>query len=207
MLWNTLTGAHMDAITDVTQLVLRERQSRDRGWWTQMAACFHPDSRVTLSWFDGPGSEFVARSRKMSEDGLRMVHRASPPVVHLHEDRAVLELPLAVERRFLLGGVEADLSSFTRLLYRLERRAADWKILSMNAIYERDTLVPAVPGTTLDIDRETIAGFRAPYRFVAYDISLGGRSMTSDLYGDDQPERVDALYRAAFDWLGRSPIS
>ena len=196
----------MDAITEITQLVLRERQGRDRGWWTQMAACFHPDSRVTLSWFDGPGSEFVARSQKMSEAGLRMVHRPSPPVVHLHEDRAVLELPLAVERRFLLGGVEADLTSFTRLLYQLERREVGWRILFMNAIYERDTLAPVVPGTTLDAEHEKIARFRAPYRFVAYDISLGGRSMTSDLYGDDQPERVAALYETAFDWLGRSPI-
>ena len=49
----------MDDVTEITQLVLRERQGRDRGWWAQMADCFHPDSRVTLSWFDGPGSEFV----------------------------------------------------------------------------------------------------------------------------------------------------
>lgn len=69
----------------------------------------------------------------------------------------------------------------------------------MNAIYERDTLTPTIPGTTLDIDRAAIATFRAPYRFVAYDISLRGRAMTSDLDGDDQPERVEALYRTAFD--------
>ncbi len=197
----------MDDVTEITQVVLRERQGRDRGWWRQMAECFHPDSRVTLSWFDGPGAEFVARSEAMSASGLRMVHRPSPPVVHLHEAKAVLELPLAVERRFLLGGVEADLCSFTRLLYQLECRETGWKILFMNAIYERDTLAPAIPGTALDIDREAIAGFRAPYRFVAYDISLGGRAMTSDLYGDDQPERVEALYRTAFGWLGRSPMS
>ena len=203
---NTLVEAHVDAVTEIIQLVLRERQGRDRGWWTQMAACFHPDSRVTLSWFDGPGSEFVARSRKMSESGLRMVHRPSPPAVHLHEDRAVLELPVAVERRLLLDGVEADLTSFTRLLYQLERLVIGWKILFMNAIYERDTLAPAIPGTTLNVDHERIAQFRPSYRFVAYDISLGGRSMTSNLYGDDQPERVEALYKAAFDWLGRSPM-
>jgi hypothetical protein len=197
----------MDDITAITQTVLRERQGRDRGWWAQMADCFHPDSRVTLSWFDGPGSEFVARSQKMSESGLRILHRPSPPAVHLHGNKAVLELPLAVERRFLLKGVEADLTSFTRMLYQLEQRETGWKILFMNAIYERDTLNPTLPGTTLDIDYAKLAEFRAPYRFVAYDISLGGRSMTADLYGDDQPERVNALYKAAFDWLGLSPIS
>ena len=109
-------------ITQITQVVLRERQGRDRGWWAQTAECFHPDSRVTLSWFDGPGPEFVVRSQKMSEGGLRMVHRSSPPAVHLHGNKAVVELPVVVQRRFLLKGVEADLISFSRLLYQLERR-------------------------------------------------------------------------------------
>ncbi|MBB5061136.1 hypothetical protein HDF16_005872 [Granulicella aggregans] len=77
----------------------------------------------------------------------------------------------------------------------------------MKAIYERDTLNPTIPGTTLDVDSEKLAKFRAPCQFVAYDISLGDRSMTPDLYGDDQPARVDALYKRAFDWLGPSPIS
>ena len=195
----------MDAITEITQVVLRERQGRDRGWWAQMAACFHPDSRVTLSWFDGPGPEFVERSRKMTEMGIRVLHRPAPPAVHLNGQKAVLELPASVERRFMLNGVEADVVSYSRLLYRLEQREAGWKIVSLNAIYERDTLTPTVPGTTLEIDEEKLAQFRPSYRFVAYDISLSGRAMTPDLYGDDQPEQVEALYREAFAWLGRSP--
>ena len=197
----------MNDISEITQIVLRERQGRDRGWWAQMAECFHPDSRVTLSWFDGPGAEFVARSEKMAEMGIRVLHRPSPPVVHVLGVKAVLELSIIAERRFLLNGVEADLASYTRLLYRLDRRESGWKILSLNAIYERDTLTPTVPGTTLDVDHEKLASFRPSYRFVAYDISMSGRSMTADLCGDDQPEQVQALYRSAFDWLGRSPIA
>ena len=173
----------MDDVTEITQVVLKERQGRDRGWWAQMADCFHPDSRVTLSWFDGPGSEFVARSEKMAQMGLRILHRPSPPVVHWQGTRAVLELPLSVERRFLLKGVEADLASYTRLLYKLERRETGWKILSLDAIYERDSLTPTVPGTTLEVDHEKLAQFRPSYRFVAYDFSTSGRWMRADLYG------------------------
>ncbi|MBB5059368.1 hypothetical protein HDF16_004091 [Granulicella aggregans] len=73
----------------------------------------------------------------------------------------------------------------------------------MNAIYERDTLNPTTRSTILDEDNQKVAAFRAPHRFVAYDISLGDHSMTPDLYGGDQPERVHALYKAAFDWLGQ----
>ena len=65
----------MNDITEITQIVLLERQGRDRGWWAQMAKCFHPDSRVTLRWFDGPGPEFVSRSQKMFEMGIRILHR------------------------------------------------------------------------------------------------------------------------------------
>ena len=197
----------MNDVTEITQVVLRERQGRDRGWWAQMAECFHLDSRVTLSWFDGPGAEFVARSKKMAEMGIRVLHRSSPPAVHVLGEKAVLELSISAERRFLLKGVEADLASYTRLLYRLDRRESGWKILLLNAIYERDTLTPTIPGTTLDVDYEKLAQFRPSYRFVAYDISLSGRSMTADLYGDDQPEQVQALYRSAFDWLGWSPMA
>jgi hypothetical protein len=46
-------------LDDVTQLILRERQCRDRGWWNQMAGCFAADSRVELSWFNGRGVDFV----------------------------------------------------------------------------------------------------------------------------------------------------
>ena len=36
----------------VVQLVLRERQSRDRGWWDDMAECFAPEATIDMSWID-----------------------------------------------------------------------------------------------------------------------------------------------------------
>ena len=92
-----------------------------------MAECFHPDSPATLNWFDGPGPDFVTSSQQMSEGGLRVEHRVSPPAVHLHAHKAVLEPPVAIERSFPLKGVESDLNSFTRLLYQLERRERGYR--------------------------------------------------------------------------------
>ncbi len=186
---------------EITQLVLHERQGRDRGWWEQMASCFHPDSTVSLSWFDGTGPDFVARSQLMSQGGLRPLHRLSPPVVHVHGPRGFVELPAAVEVRFLIDGVEADLISYSRLLYRVERRTAGWKIVSLAAVYERDTLAPAVPGTVLTVDTERFGRFRSSYRCLSYHISLRGAPVRDDLYGDDQPERVGALYDGILQWL------
>jgi hypothetical protein len=191
----------MNHIADITQLVLRERQGRDRLWWDQMAACYHPTSTVSLSWFSGSGADFVKGSRAMSEGGTRPVHRLSPPVVHLQHDRAVVELPAAIELRFDLAGVEADLTSCARLLYRTQRSTTGWLISALTCIYERDTLTPALPGTTLPVDADRLRSFRSPNRCLAYQLSLGGHTAGDELYGDDQPDRVNDLYSAAFEWL------
>ncbi len=190
----------MSDADEITQLVLHERQGRDRGWWEQMANCFHPDSQVNLSWFSGTGSDFAARSRVMSESGLWPLHRLSPPAIHVNKTRAFVELPVAVEVRFPLGGVEAELISYSRLLYTVEQRDT-WKIRSLTAVYERDTLTPAVPGTTLDIDPDRLSGFRPSYRCLSYHISLRGLQPPIDLYGDDQPDRAKRLYDEVLSWL------
>ncbi len=193
--------SNVNDVVEITQLVLRERQGRDRGWWDQMKACFHPESHVLLSWFNGTGQDFTDRSKAMSEGGFRPVHRPSPPVVHVHGDRAVLELPIVIEARIPFNGVETDLYSYTRLVYQVERYEGEWKIKVLNSIYERDTVQPAMAGTTLAMDLELLKTFRPSYRCVAYHIATGGRTMMDDLYGDDQPERVKELYDTAFAWM------
>jgi hypothetical protein len=52
----------MNDIAEVTQVVLRERRARDRGWWDQMRKCIAPDAQIRLSWFRGSGGDFVAES-------------------------------------------------------------------------------------------------------------------------------------------------
>ncbi|SEF20041.1 hypothetical protein SAMN05421837_101204 [Amycolatopsis pretoriensis] len=37
------------------EVVLRERQGRDRGWWDRMRACYAPDAAVRLSCSGAPG--------------------------------------------------------------------------------------------------------------------------------------------------------
>ncbi len=191
----------MSDIDEISQLVLRERQGRDRGWWDQMRACFAPDSLVTVSWYRGNGDGFTDGSKKMYDSGFRPVHRTSPPVVHQRGGRAVVELPLAIEARVPFDGVETDLTSYSRMIYQVERTDGDWKIKVMTPIYERDTVIPAAPGTSLKLDLEKLKTFRPSYRFIAYHIWLGGRTMVDNLLGDDQPEAVTELYDKAFAWM------
>jgi hypothetical protein len=54
-------------VSAVTQLILRERLSRDLGLWEQMHDCFHDDSVVRISWINASGPEFVRRSKEMAD--------------------------------------------------------------------------------------------------------------------------------------------
>jgi hypothetical protein len=66
-------------VSAVTQLILRERLSRDLGLWEQMRDCFHDDSVVRISWINASGPEFVGRSKEMAERNVQASHRPSPP--------------------------------------------------------------------------------------------------------------------------------
>ncbi|MEU8636466.1 nuclear transport factor 2 family protein [Amycolatopsis sp. NPDC048633] len=184
---------------EVAELVLRERQSRDRGRWDRLGACYAPDSAVRLSWFRGTGEEFVARSREMRGRGDLTRHRLGPPVVDLDGDRAIAEMSAAIELRTVLDGVEIDLTSYTRLLYRAEVRSGRWLITSMDPIYERDVLAPVLPGTPLPLP--SLEGLRPSYRFLAHVFDRRGYPIADDLYGDDRPAEVAELYDSLFAWL------
>lgn len=181
------------------ELVLRERQGRDRGWWDRMRACYAPDSAVRLSWFRGSGEEFVARSREMAGRGDVARHRLGPPVVDADGDRAVAEVPAAIEVRTVLDGVEVDLTSYARLLYRAEVRSGRWLITSLDPVYERDVLTPVVPGTPVPLP--SLEGLRPSYRFLAHVLGTRGYPIAGDLYGDDRPGEVAELYDSLFTWL------
>lgn len=191
----------MTDVDEISQLVLRERQGRDRGWWEQMRAAFLPDARVHLSWFTGSGADFVTRSVAMSGRGDRSVHRMSPPVVHVRGDRAYLEAATAVEFRVDIDGTAADLISYTRLNYRLARRDGRWGVLSLDAIYERDTLTPVVPGERVALGADALTGRRPSYALIAHCLDRKGYPVGDDLLGDDRPDEVAAFYADLWAWL------
>ncbi|MFF3208059.1 nuclear transport factor 2 family protein [Streptomyces sp. NPDC002962] len=191
-------------VTAVAQLVLHERQGRDRAWWDAMRQCYAPDSAVRISWFRGSGPEFVDQSERMAGRGDRAVHRLGPPVVDVHGERALVELPAVIEVATELDGAEVVLTSCTRLLYRAARSEGDWKIVSLDPVYERDSLTPAVPGTEIRLDLDEVGRYRKPYRFLTHVLERRGYGIGDDLYGDDRPDEVVRLYQDAHDWLNLS---
>lgn len=197
-----------DDYAEVTRLILSERQGRDRGRWSQMRDAFHPESWVRLSWFEGDGPGFVDASTRMSDRGQRAVHRLAPPAVDVVGERAIAEVSATVEFQVELEGVAAHLVSYTRLNYRFERQDDGWKIRALDAIYERDTLTPAVPGDTVRVGRSELEGLRTSYQLIGLHMRSLGYTVPEDLLGDDEPERVADFYNRALGWLeGRSETS
>src|SRR3974390_2347462 len=109
-------------VSTVTQLVLRERLSRDLGLWEKMRDCFHDDSMVQISWINASGPEFVRRSKEMAERNVKASHRLGPIFVTLAGDRAIAQLAAIIDIPFTLKGTEVLVSSHARLLIRTKRR-------------------------------------------------------------------------------------
>jgi SnoaL-like protein len=195
----------LQTVADITanaDLVVREREARDRGWWQQMRECYYPNSEVNVSWFHGGAADFVKESEQMAARGDRTRHRLAPPTVHVNGERAVVTVGTAIESLAAVHGVEADLVAYCRLLYRTERRQGRWRIVGLHCVYERDTLTPALPGQQVPVDTSRLASLRPSYRLMAYVFGERGYTIDQQQPGDDRPEQVAALYRDAFTWAG-----
>ncbi len=190
------------AISEVTQLVLTERESRDLGHWETMRACFHPDSRIRVSWFDGNGEDFVKGSIEMARRGVLATHRLGPVRVRLCGERAVATLSGIIDIPTSVGNIEAILSSHARFLFRAERRSQRWALAGFDAIYRRDQLVASIPGQVIALTPAQLAGFRRSYRMLSFVLTTQGYAVNHDLPGEDRPDTVATLEREVNEWAG-----
>jgi len=189
-------------VTAITQLCVRERESRDLGLWERMRECFWPDSHVRVSWFRGNGADFVAGSIDMAKRGVPAKHRLGPVLVTLNGARAVATMSGIIDLPAKIHGVEGTLSSYTRFLYRAEKRDARWGIISFDAIYVRDEIIPSIPGQIISIDPRELEPLRRTYRLLWYYLSTQGYAIDPLLAGEDRPDLVVALNQELFSWAG-----
>lgn len=188
----------------VAQVVLRERQGSDRGWYDQMADTYWPDSTVHLSWFDGDGLAYVEASRGRRLTGNTAQHHSFAPMVRVRGDRAHAEVSTLNCSTPVVQGKRCDLRSFMRLNYRLERRNDEWRILAFDVIYETASLTPSIPGQTIEIPEQELEQYRSSYALLAWRLSQTGVTVSNDELGEDTPEDVEAFYADINEWLNAS---
>ena len=189
-------------ITAISQLVVRERESRDLCMWNRMASCFFADSYVDISWFQGNGKDFVKGSKDMYERGMRAKHRLGPVLVTLNGTKAVATLSGIIDIPDEIDGVEVTLSAHCLMLYKVEKRDGVWGLMSFGAIYRRDEFISAIPGQSIDLPEDKLKSYRPSYRNLSYSLSLKGYEPGNDLPGEDRPETVTAVMEEVFGWAG-----
>ena len=194
-----------DDYDEVCNLIVGERMYRASGRTEEHAKCFWEDASIRTSWQSGGVQSFVGQTPVETRHDLMMVNRSPAPLVHLNGDRAFVEYPSTTIRSVMIGENEAILTSYMRLLYKVEKRGGQWRILEMVSLNEGDQLAPAVPGTDLQIDRALAAGLRPAYRWLAYSRLAAGGTESDDLPGTDRPEDVERLYTEFDGWLSPRP--
>lgn len=111
--------------------------------------------------------------------------------------------------RVPLDGEPVDLSVWSRLHFRAEKREGKWGLVYFEGIYERDRIDPVFGDSTFAIPREELMKFRPCNwnqccRLAKYqaDPFGGGLENSEDWCGSDKPETIQRLYEESSKWLG-----
>ncbi|KAK5046467.1 hypothetical protein LTR84_008270 [Exophiala bonariae] len=188
---------------EIKSLLIRERYYRDTCQWDKLRSCYHPDASKTfidISWFTGDIDGFVTGSRAMSQGGVGAIHTINPVEVTIHGNKALSESTGNIQIRTQHEGQEYDLVSWTRFISRLARTPHGWKLLTLDVIYDRDTLTSVVP-TQGSVIKLNDLGRRKSYRCVSWVLSERGFQIKQSLPGTDWPESITNLMNSANHWL------
>ena len=198
---------------EIIEVATRAFNYRDSGDWERLVRCFHPDARVTTSWFDGTAREFAAQSKRMMaghhpKDTQR--HVMSNVVATVNGNRAVCEFYLMLYQGRTLDGYEFDFQTWSVSLNLLERYEGSWRILRRANIYEKDRMDPHVPGSVPQsyYDGLDLSRYPAAVRYHCYRNERSSGQTPKNLIVKGSPEE-SAARQAAAEWLagGKRPAA
>jgi len=186
---------------NIIELIQFERFCRDNSQWEEMKKCFAAHSKVTVSWFQGTGAEFVDASSKMKSYAP---HKLNNTLVWINGNKAISLTMATIQVRSELDGYPVELQSDVKLLYRTQKIDGIWYVVSMDGIYEKDSLVPVYPNSNITVPVEEISKFRSSYANLSYVFSKQGYDIDANLPGIDKPETVKKIYEEAEVWFNYS---
>ena len=130
-----LSGFAQQQMTDyeaVQNLIVSERLYRVSHRNAELAQCYAEDAQIHTSWQQGGVSSFVGQAPKEAQAAttLANVNRCNPPLIQFSKTsplKALVEYPSTTTRVVMVNGMEALLTSYMRLIYRVEKRGSEWK--------------------------------------------------------------------------------
>ncbi len=190
-------------IIEVASISLR---CRDSGDWERLAECFHPDAKVSISWFSGNARDFLEQSRKMMSghpSADRQNHMMGNPFVTLKGNRAVCEYYLILHQRRTIDGYEFDLQTWSTSVDLFEKRDGTWRIAKRTNIYEKDRMDPYNPAEVPAsyFEQMDLSRYPAALRYHCYrNERSSGRPPSANLVLKGTPEER-AARKEATEWL------
>lgn len=135
----------------------------------------------------------------MATGGTGAMHTICPIEVHLKGNKALTESTGSISIRFEHLGNVYDCVSFTRFISRVECIDGEWKLLTLEAIYNRDSITPVIPCTPVDFHLRKSS--RESYKCIDWVLSQKGFKVKLDLPGVDDPIAVSRLMDEESHWL------
>jgi hypothetical protein len=175
---------------------------RDSGDWERFATLWRPEGRMNTTWYSATARDFIERSRRATEAGLKVLHTLGGSSIDVHGHRAIAHTRMQIVQRGEVGGVACDVICYGRFWDALERAEDDgWGIVLRQPIYELDQLIPLDPGRTPVLNPQRLAAYPEGYRHLAYLQTDQGFEVNRDL-----PSRtgaaIDDLIARGRAWLG-----
>lgn len=191
---------------EITDLIMRWGQARDRGDWNVLRDCFHGDGTIQIAWITGSGHEFVDKSaERLSEfgKGEHAKHIMSAPNTSLNGARAFCQTHVNHCARVIVDGIEFDWEFWGQFFDLVERREDGvWRLFQRTMVYEKDRL-DAVHGDAIPdgyFDAGAFAGFPPEVRFLSWRLAKNGIPPSKNIITVNSPEEAALLARSK-DWL------
>lgn len=202
-IYNKINNTNMTDYESINNLIVAERIYRASHRNEELAKCYADDAQIHTSWQSGGVNSFIGKGSEEVVAELPMVNRCGGALIYQNGNKSFVEYPTTTTRGVYVNDVEAILTSYMRLLYRVEKRNGEWKITSMTSINESDELAPAIPGQDLKINPADVKGLRISYRWLSYTRQIVGGTISQDLPGTDRTAEVKKIYDTELGWLNQ----
>jgi hypothetical protein len=144
--------------------------------------------------FEGDVDEFLRQSAELHQGKVNIIHSPFDPVdIKVRGRRATSEALCLVSSSLTHDGVDYELTSHLRLTSRLENSpdTGKWYILSLEAVYVRDRLDTASPGSASSLSLTAEAQeYPRSYRNLAMGMLLRRLSPRPGLPNEDDQGSV-----------------
>jgi SnoaL-like domain len=178
----------------------------DAGDWVRFRTVWHDDGRMSATWFQGTGEEFLRVRREGWERGVSISHFLGGTSIDLAGTRAIAQTKMTISQRAVVHDIVCDVLCTGRFYDFFEKREGRWAIVFRQPIYEKDRMDPVDPSVVLKLQPDLLNRFPEGYRHLAYLQVVNGFQIEGAPRPGLKGPEVQALYERGKQWLAGGPL-